>query len=97
MTSGITTCAEHHIAQAAANLDDGDQIFWQLVAYNVVTASSLELKKHLLSLEGHRGFDFGLDRDVVAKAAGNHRQYTGRARWANLPVRKDPHARDIFG
>lgn len=79
MTSGITTCAEHHIGRAASNLDDGNQIMWQLLKDNVIAAPGLEPQKGVLSLEGHPGLGFELDHDVVAKAADNHRQYNGTA------------------
>ena len=41
MTAGITTCAEHHVGRAAANLDDGNQIMWQLLRNNLVAAPCL--------------------------------------------------------
>ncbi len=75
MTSGITTCAEHHIGRAVANLDDGNQIMWQLLKDNVLASPSLEPQKGKLSLEGRPGLGFELDHDVIAKAAERHRAY----------------------
>ena len=72
MTTGITTCAEHHIGRAAANLDDGNQIMWQLLKDNVIASPDLNPKKGILSLEGKPGLGFELDRDVVARAAESH-------------------------
>ena len=75
MTTGITTCAEHHIGRAAANLDDGNQIMWQLLNDNVVASPSLEPQKGVLSLEGRPGLGFELDHDAVARAAERHRNF----------------------
>ena len=72
MTTGITTCAEHHIGRAAANLDDGNQIMWQLLKDNIIASPSLEPQKGILSLEGRPGLGFELDFDTVAKAADAH-------------------------
>lgn len=72
MTTGITTCAEHHIGRAIANLDDGNQIMWQLLNDNVVDSPDLEPHKGLLSLAARPGLGFELDRDVIARAAEAH-------------------------
>ncbi|WP_424978681.1 mandelate racemase/muconate lactonizing enzyme family protein [Leisingera sp. S232] len=75
MTTGITTCAEHHIGRAAANLDDGNQIMWQLLKDNIIASPCLEPQKGILSLEGRPGLGFELDFDAVAEAADAHRAY----------------------
>ncbi len=36
MTTGITTVAEHHVGRAISNLDDGNQIMWQLLEDNLL-------------------------------------------------------------
>lgn len=77
MTTGITTCAEHHVGRAAANLDDGNQIMWQLLKDNVIADPSLTPNKGVLSLEGRPGLGFELNLDIVAKAADAHRAYSG--------------------
>ncbi|MEQ8442578.1 MAG: mandelate racemase/muconate lactonizing enzyme family protein [Alphaproteobacteria bacterium] len=77
MTTGITTCAEHHVGRAAANLDDGNQIMWQLLKDNVIADPSLTPNKGVLSLEGRPGLGFELNLDIVAKAAEAHRAYSG--------------------
>lgn len=82
MSSGITTCAEHHVGRVAANLDDGNQIMWQLLKDNVIAAPNLEPQKGILSLEGRPGLGFELDHDVIEKAAQNHRQYVGQQKSA---------------
>lgn len=79
MTTGITTCAEHHIGRAAANLDDGNQIMWQLLKDNIIDTPSLEPQKGALSLEGRPGLGFDLNLDVVAKTANTHQQFAGTA------------------
>ncbi|KAJ01418.1 muconate cycloisomerase [Sulfitobacter mediterraneus] len=76
MTTGITTCAEHHIGRAAANLDDGNQIMWQLLKDNIIDTPTLEPVKGALSLEGRPGLGFQLDQDAIAKAAEAHRTHT---------------------
>ena len=75
MTTGITTCAEHHIGRAAANLDDGNQIMWQLLRENVVASPDLNPVRGRLALEDRPGLGFELDFDVVARAAENHRSH----------------------
>lgn len=79
MTTGITTCAEHHIGRAATNLDDGNQIMWQLLKDNIIDTPSLEPQKGVLSLEGRPGLGFDLNLDVVAKTANTHQQFAGTA------------------
>ncbi|MEL7543610.1 MAG: mandelate racemase/muconate lactonizing enzyme family protein [Pseudomonadota bacterium] len=69
MTTGITTCAEHHVARAIPNLDDGNQIMWQLMADNVVADPPLEPVAGKLALPSRPGLGFVLDDDQVAKAA----------------------------
>jgi L-alanine-DL-glutamate epimerase-like enolase superfamily enzyme len=78
MSSGITTCAEHHVGRAAANLDDGNQIMWQLLEDNVIASPCLEPQKGKLSLEGRPGLGFELDHDVVAKASERHRTFADK-------------------
>ena len=80
MSSGITTCAEHHVGRAAANLDDGNQIMWQLLKDNVIASPCLEPQKGILSLDARPGLGFELDLDVVAKAADAHRSYVASQR-----------------
>nr|WP_281172031.1 mandelate racemase/muconate lactonizing enzyme family protein [Leisingera aquimarina] len=76
MTTGITTCAEHHIARAIPNLDDGNQLMWQLLQDNIVSNPGLTPIKGKLSFEPRPGLGFDLDHDMVAKAAERHEQFT---------------------
>lgn len=69
MTTGITTCAEHHLGRAIPNLDDGNQIMWQLLQDNIVTEPTLSPNKGQLSLPAKPGLGFALDWDVVNAAA----------------------------
>lgn len=68
MTTGITTCAEHHVARAIPNLDDGNQIMWQLLQENIVAAPDVAPQRGLLSLPAKPGLGSELDRDAVARA-----------------------------
>lgn len=74
-TTGITTCAEHHVARAISNLDDGNQIMWQLLKDNIIAAPDLAPKKGKLALPSRPGLGFELDHDVVAIAAERHRAF----------------------
>ncbi|GAB1364177.1 mandelate racemase/muconate lactonizing enzyme family protein [Rhodobacter sp.] len=69
MTTGITTCAEHHVGRCIPNLDDGNQIMWQLLAEDIVEDPNLTPVKGRLSLPGRPGLGFTLNRDAVARAA----------------------------
>ncbi|MBL4766369.1 MAG: hypothetical protein JKY94_01350 [Rhodobacteraceae bacterium] len=69
MTTGITTCAEHHLARAIPNLDDGNQIMWQLLKDNIVSAPQLAPVKGRLSLAPLPGLGFELASDIVADTA----------------------------
>ncbi|WP_438992043.1 mandelate racemase/muconate lactonizing enzyme family protein [Lentibacter sp.] len=78
MTTGITTCAEHHVGRAIAKLDDGNQIMWQLLEENIIASPSLAPQKGLLALEGKPGLGFELDHDAVARAAAAHEAFAAR-------------------
>jgi len=68
MTTGITTVAEHHVGRAIPNLDDGNQIMWQLLADTLLDGPDVAPQKGRLSLEGRPGLGLTLNRDVVARA-----------------------------
>jgi len=69
MTTGITTVAEHHVGRAIPNLDDGNQIMWQLLHDNILDGPDVVPIKGRLSLKGKPGLGLTLNPDVVAKAA----------------------------
>ena len=73
MTTGITTCAEHHIARAIPNLDDGNQIMWQLLQDTIILDPDLEPAKGKLSFEERPGLGFELNHELVGEAAERHR------------------------
>lgn len=67
-TSGITTCAEHQIGLAIPNLDDGNQIMWQLARNNTVASPALAPTEGWLRLPDSPGLGFELDEKVVDDA-----------------------------
>ena len=75
MTTGITTCAEHHLARAIPNLDDGNQIMWQLLAEDIIDAPALAPIEGKLSLPEAPGFGFELNDARVAQATERHRSF----------------------
>ena len=64
-TTGITTCAEHHIALAIPNLDDGNQIMWQLVQKDIVASPDLDPKQGRIEALQGPGLGFELDGDLI--------------------------------
>lgn len=64
-TTGITTCAEHHIGLAIPNLDDGNQIMWQLVQKDIVATPDLDPKQGWIEAFQEPGLGFELDADLV--------------------------------
>ena len=71
-TSGITTCAEHQIALAIPNLDDGNQIMWQLLRQDIVASPDLRPVKGWMNAISSPGLGFELNRKVVAEAEKNY-------------------------
>ena len=78
MSSGITTCAEHHIGRAISNLDDGNQIMWQLLRENLIASPGLDPKNGKLAFTARPGLGFELDQDVVGRTAESHRKFSLR-------------------
>lgn len=75
MTTGITACAEHHVGRAVPNLDDGNQIMWQLLRDDVVKSPALAPSRGKLALPAAPGLGFELDQGVVADAAARFRAH----------------------
>jgi hypothetical protein len=69
-TTGITTCAEHHIGLAIPNLDDGNQIMWQPVQKDIVATPSLAPEEGWLKAFKGPGLGFTLNRDLIAEGEG---------------------------
>lgn len=78
MTTGITTVAEHHAGRAIPNLDDGNQIMWQLLQDNLLDGPDVAPAAGRLALDGKPGLGLRLNRDVVEAAhkrfAAQHRE-----------------------
>ena len=66
--TGITTCATYHAAISLPNLDDGNQIMWQLLERDIVAHPSLAPAAGHLTLPIGPGFGFSLDEEAVAAA-----------------------------
>ena len=62
--TGITTCATYHAAVTLPNLDDGNQIMWQLLERDVVASPSLVTTAGRLSLPPAPGLGFALREDL---------------------------------
>ncbi|MEO1191767.1 MAG: mandelate racemase/muconate lactonizing enzyme family protein [Pseudomonadota bacterium] len=75
MTTGITTCAEHHVGRAIPNLDDGNQIMWQLLRDNIVADPPLAPERGQLKLPANPGLGFTLNWPIVDAAAERHRAF----------------------
>jgi len=76
MTSGITTCAEHEAGRCIPNLDDGNQIMWQLLRHDLVREPQLGPVRGRLSLPARPRLGVELDEDVVSAAADRHRRFS---------------------
>ena len=67
--TGVTTCASNQVAATIPNMDDGNQIMWQLLAEDIVKRPSLVPRDGALPISGLPGLGFELDRDAVSRAA----------------------------
>jgi len=77
MTTGLTTCAEHHLGRSISNLDDGNQIMWQLLEHNIVAFPALTPQAGMLALTARPGLGVELDHDAVAAAHERFCKATG--------------------
>ena len=75
--TGITTCAANQIAATLPNLDDGNQIMWQLLSEDIVATPDLTPRAGRLGIIGGPGLGFDLDRDALARAAERWRTLSG--------------------
>ena len=71
--TGITTCASNQVAATINNMDDGNQIMWQLLAEDIVKSPNLVPKDGALPIVDAPGLGFELDHDAVARAAKAYR------------------------
>ena len=67
--TGITTCASYHAAVTLPNLDDGNQIMWQLLTRDLVDAPSLVPTEGRLTLPAEAGLGFALDQGAIDESA----------------------------
>jgi L-alanine-DL-glutamate epimerase-like enolase superfamily enzyme len=67
--TGITTCASNQVAATLGNMDDGNQIMWQLLAEDIVARPNLVPKDGALGISDLPGLGFELNRDAVERAA----------------------------
>jgi muconate cycloisomerase len=72
--TGITTCASNQVAAAISNMDDGNQIMWQLLAEDVVKSPDLTPMDGALPVSQMPGLGFELDRAAVKRAAAAYRR-----------------------
>ena len=72
-TTGITTCAEHHIALAIPNLDDGNQIMWQLVQKDIVSSPNLAPKNGWIEAFQNPGLGFSLNEELIAEGEARYK------------------------
>jgi muconate cycloisomerase len=72
--TGITTCASNQVAATLGNMDDGNQIMWQLLAEDIVKSPSLVPQNGALPISDLPGLGFELDREAVARAAHAYRK-----------------------
>ena len=72
--TGITTCAANQVAATIANMDDGNQIMWQLLKEDLIESPNLKPVKGALPISEKPGLGFVLERDAVARAAEAYRK-----------------------
>ena len=67
--TGITTCASNQVAATLSNMDDGNQIMWQLLAEDIVKSPNLSPGDGSLPVSELHGLGFELNWDAVERAA----------------------------
>lgn len=72
--TGITTCASNQVAATLPNMDDGNQIMWQLLAEDIVSSPNLVPVNGALPVSDLPGLGFELNQDAVARAAEAYRR-----------------------
>ena len=72
--TGITTCASNQVAATLNNLDDGNQIMWQLLEEDLVESPNLTPIAGALAVSNKPGLGFDLNHDAVGRAAEAHRK-----------------------
>jgi L-alanine-DL-glutamate epimerase-like enolase superfamily enzyme len=72
--TGITTCATNQVAATLNNMDDGNQIMWQLLREDIVESPDLTPVNGALPISNKPGLGFELNRDAVERAAEDYRK-----------------------
>jgi L-alanine-DL-glutamate epimerase-like enolase superfamily enzyme len=72
--TGITTCASNQVAATLNNLDDGNQIMWQLLEEDLVESPNLTPIAGALAVGDLPGLGFELNLDAVGRAAEAYRK-----------------------
>jgi L-alanine-DL-glutamate epimerase-like enolase superfamily enzyme len=72
--TGITTCMANQIGATVSNLDDANQIMWQLLDEDLVESPSLKPVNGFLQVSKKPGYGFELNRDAVARANEAYRK-----------------------
>lgn len=67
--TGITTCATNQVAATLNNLDNGNQIMWQLLAEDIIVKPSLVPNHGAISISDLPGLGFELNFDAVRRAS----------------------------
>ena len=67
--TGITTCASIQAASGVPNMDDGNQIMWQLLQEDIVESPDLTPDAGKIAVMSGPGLGFSLNKDAVARAA----------------------------
>ncbi|WP_142781814.1 mandelate racemase/muconate lactonizing enzyme family protein [Agrobacterium sp. T29] len=76
--TGITTCIANQVGSTVSNLDDGNQIMWQLLAEDIIEVPDLRPVDGFLPVSKKPGYGFELNRDAVARA---HENYLRQQAW----------------
>jgi L-alanine-DL-glutamate epimerase-like enolase superfamily enzyme len=73
--TGITTCASNQVASTLSNLDDGNQIMWQLLEEDLIDSPNLTPIAGALPVSDRLGLGFELNLDAVGRAAEAYRKF----------------------
>ena len=77
--TGITTCASIQAVAGVPNLDDGNQIMWQLLEEDVVENPDLTPNGGKIAVMSGPGLGFALNEDAVCRAAEAYSKKNGLA------------------
>ncbi|WP_171181081.1 mandelate racemase/muconate lactonizing enzyme family protein [Ruegeria sp. HKCCD8929] len=77
--TGITTCASIQAVAGVPNLDDGNQIMWQLLEEDIVENPDLTPNGGKIAVMSGPGLGFSLNEDAVGRAAEAYSKKNGMA------------------